>query len=93
MGKGQKDAVPLMVAVRLFRFAFLLLPLLLSGGFGAFPARLRMFSTRLRVIRNRFWMTRLLSHRMWRVSRTPVSSCFARVRFGSGSLQISFVPL
>jgi hypothetical protein len=51
LGKGQKDAVPLMVAVRLFRFALLfLLPLLLSGRFGAIPSLLRM-------MRNHFWMT------------------------------------
>jgi hypothetical protein len=80
-------AVHLMVAVLRFGFALLfLLPLLLSGRFGAIPSLWRM-------IRNHFWMTRLLSHRMRPASRTSGARCFARARFGSGSLQISFVPL
>lgn len=79
-----------MVAVRLFRFALLFLLVLLSSRFGGIPSLLRMFATRLRLMRNRLRMARPL---IWPVARTSVSGCFAIVRFGLVSLNVSLVPV
>jgi hypothetical protein len=82
LGKGEKRAVPLAVAVLLFGFAWLFLALLLSGRVCAIPIRLR-------VMRNHFGLTRPLSHLMGSASRTSGSGCFSGARFGLVTLKIS----